>query len=119
MATPGKPGDLWLHSQNRLYHSSDGGRSFTEVKTNLGVEALAFGKPAKNEDYPALFTIAWSNQLRGVFRSDDAGRRWVRVNDDGHEYGRKFRCIAGDPRVFGRVYVGTDGRGIVYGEPAK
>ncbi len=119
MATPGKQGDLWLRSRNRLYHSSDGGKSFAEVKTNLGVEALAFGKPAKGEDYPALFTIAWSNQLRGVFRSDDTGRSWVRVNDDGHEYGRKFRCIAGDPRVFGRVYVGTDGRGIVYGDPAK
>jgi len=30
-----------------------------------------------------------------------------------------FRCIAGDPRVFGRVYVGTDGRGILVGEPAR
>ncbi len=119
MATPGRKGDLWLRSRNRLYHSVDGGKSFAEVKTNLGVEALAFGKPARGEDYPALFTIARSNQLRGVFRSDDVGKSWVRVNDDGHEYGRKFRCIAGDPRVFGRVYVGTDGRGVVYGDPAK
>jgi hypothetical protein len=119
MATPGKPGDLWLRSRNRLYHSGNGGRSFAEVKTNLGVEALAFGKAARGEDYPALFTIAWSDQLRGVFRSDDAGKSWVRVNDDAHEYGRRFRCIAGDARVFGRVYVGTDGRGIVYGDPAK
>jgi xyloglucan-specific exo-beta-1,4-glucanase len=30
----------------------------------------------------------------------------------------RFRVIAGDPRVFGRVYVGTDGRGVFYGEPA-
>jgi len=119
MTTPGKKGDLWLRSRNRLYHSSDGGTSFAEVKTGLGVEALAFGKPAKGEDYPALFTIAWSNQTRGIFRSDDIGRSWVRVNDEHHEYGRKFRCIAGDPRVFGRVYVGTDGRGVVYGDPAR
>jgi hypothetical protein len=26
--------------------------------------------------------------------------------------------LSGDPRIFGRVYLATDGRGIVYGEPA-
>ena len=31
--------------------------------------------------------------------------QWVRVNDPEHEYGRRFRCIAGDPWVLGRVYV--------------
>jgi xyloglucan-specific exo-beta-1,4-glucanase len=26
--------------------------------------------------------------------------------------------LSGDPRIFGRVYVATDGRGILYGDPA-
>jgi photosystem II stability/assembly factor-like uncharacterized protein len=119
MATPGKAGDLWLLSNGRLYHSTDGGQNFAQVQTYMGIELLAFGKPAPGSNYPALFAIAWSNQLRAVFRSDDAGKSWVRVNDNAHEYGRKFRCIAGDPRIYGRVYVGTDGRGIVYGDIAK
>jgi photosystem II stability/assembly factor-like uncharacterized protein len=55
--------------------------------------------------------------LKAIWRSDDDGATWIRVNDDQHQYGLRFRCIAGDPRVFGRVYVGTDGRGILYGEP--
>jgi photosystem II stability/assembly factor-like uncharacterized protein len=54
-----------------------------------------------------------------IFRSTDMGKTWKRINDDDHQYGWRFRCIAGDPRVFGRVYIGTDGRGIVYGEPEE
>jgi photosystem II stability/assembly factor-like uncharacterized protein len=119
MATPGKPGDLWILTTGRLYHSTDGGQSFAQVNTYMGMEYLAFGKAPPGKDYPALFAIAWSNQLRAIFRSDDVGKSWVRINDDAHEYGRKFRALAADPRVFGRVYVGTDGRGIVYGEPAE
>jgi xyloglucan-specific exo-beta-1,4-glucanase len=52
----------------------------------------------------------------GFFRSDDRGERWVRINDDQHQYGGGS-VIIGDPRVYGRAYVGTSGRGIVYGEP--
>jgi hypothetical protein len=25
--------------------------------------------------------------------------------------------LSGDPRLFGRVYIATDGRGILYGDP--
>jgi len=42
----------------------------------------------------------------------------ARVNDDRHQYGNRFRCITGDPRIYGRVYAGTEGRGIVYGDRA-
>jgi hypothetical protein len=52
----------------------------------------------------------------GVYRSDNAGEHWVRINDDQHQYGLMLQ-IAGDPRVYGRVYLGTHGRGILYGEP--
>ena len=82
------------------------------------MEVLSFGKPPRGSDYPALFAVGTNDRHKAIWRSDDAGRSWLRVNDEAHQYGTRFRCLAGDPRVFGRVYVGTDGRGIVYGEPA-
>lgn len=117
-ATPGHDGDLWYVSRAGLYNSGDGGQTFDRINGDLTVEMLDFGKPPPGQTYPALFAIGARGAVRGVFRSDDRGRSWIRINDDRHEYGRRYRAIAGDPRIFGRVYVATDGRGVVYGEPA-
>ena len=118
LATPGRAGDLWLVCHGRLYHSLDDGRHFTERRGDVAVTALTFGKPRVDGDYPTLFAIATRGALEAIWRSDDAAASWLRINDAEHEYGRRFRVICADPRVFGRVYVGTDGRGVLYGEPS-
>ena len=115
----GKEGDLWLFGRNGLYHSIDGGASFTQIPKVSAVIAISFGKSAPSKNVPTLFIAGTIDGLTAIYRSDDAGITWVRVNDDQHQYGTRFRCIAADPRIFGRVYVGTDGRGIVYGDIAK
>jgi photosystem II stability/assembly factor-like uncharacterized protein len=51
-----------------------------------------------------------------VYRSDDGGESWRRIDDAQHQYGY-LNVIVGDPRNYGRVFLGTSGRGIVYGEP--
>ncbi|HEV2271016.1 MAG TPA: hypothetical protein VGR92_16305 [Steroidobacteraceae bacterium] len=117
IATPGSRGDLWVVSRAGLFHSSDAGRSFSRVDGGIFVAALSFGKAPPGRHYPALYALGVKDDTFAIWRSDDEGASWVRINDAEHEYGRRFRCIAGDPRLFGRVYVGTDGRGIVYGEP--
>jgi hypothetical protein len=117
-ATPGRVGDLWVASKSGLFHSTDGGVSFERAGDYLSVQALSFGKPAPGRTTPTLFALGAHGDARAIWRSDDEGASWLRVNDTDHEYGRRFRSIAGDPRVFGRVYVGTDGRGVLYGEPA-
>jgi photosystem II stability/assembly factor-like uncharacterized protein len=106
-----------LVSRAGLFHSQDAGRHFARVDCDLQVAALAFGKAPMEHSYPTLYAIGSRAAVTAIWRSDDVGKHWSRINDDAHEYGRRFRVIAGDPRVFGRVYVGTDGRGIIYGEP--
>ena len=48
--------------------------------------------------------------LIGVLGSDNWARTWVRINDDQHQFGL-IGQITGDPKLYGRVYVGTFGRG--------
>jgi hypothetical protein len=117
-AAPGRPGELWLTLRQGLFRSRDGGRRFVPIPADVAVEAMDFGAPPPGKALPALYAIGTRAGVRATWRSDDEGRRWLRLNDDRHEYGRRFRCIAADPRTPGRVYVGTDGRGILYGEPA-
>jgi hypothetical protein len=42
----------------------------------------------------------------------------VRINDDQHQFGLSgwIHCLCGDPRIYGRVYFGTEGRGVIYGD---
>jgi hypothetical protein len=51
----------------------------------------------------------------GIFRSDDGGSSFARLNDDAHQFG-SVRQVTGDPRVPGRVYCATGGRGILRGD---
>ena len=55
-------------------------------------------------------------QGRGIYRSTDKGKTWVRLNDDLHLFGNLTDYISGDSKVFGRVYFATNGRGIVMGD---
>jgi hypothetical protein len=78
--------------------------------------ALGFGKSLPGQTYPTLFLIGKVADVAGFFRSDDGGGSWSRIQDDAHQFGGGLN-IAGDPRIHGRVYVGTHGRGILYGDP--
>jgi xyloglucan-specific exo-beta-1,4-glucanase len=79
---------------------------------------IGFGKAAPGKSYQALYGVLTVDGVTGVYRSDDTGASWVRINDDKHQYGNMGEAITGDPRVYGRVYLGTNGRGILYAEPS-
>ena len=117
-STPGHEGDLWIAFRNLgLYHSTNRGVSFAKVDGVQTADSLGFGKAAPGRNFPALFLSGKAGQVQALFRSDDAGLSWVRINDDQHQFGW-VNHVTGDPRVYGRVYFGTGGRGIIYGDPA-
>lgn len=116
---PGATGDLWLTHGGGIQHSTDGGASFTKVGGVQSASGIGFGKAAPGARYPALYVIGTVNGVSGIFRSVDGGAAWKRVNDDLHQFGGfGGSVITGDPDVYGRVYVGTNGRGVLSGEPS-
>jgi xyloglucan-specific exo-beta-1,4-glucanase len=71
--------------------------------------------PAPGQSYPAVYLAGSVGGVWGTYRSDDVGATWQRIDDSQHQFGN-INCLAGDPRIYGRVYLGTAGRGIVYGD---
>jgi photosystem II stability/assembly factor-like uncharacterized protein len=116
---PVREGDLWLECEHGgLYHSTDAGASFAKLPDVEEAYTLGFGKGASGENYPSVYLVAKIGGVVGVFRSDDEADTWVRINDDRHQYGWIGQVVTGDPRLYGRVYLGTNGRGILYADPA-
>lgn len=120
-AVPGHEGDIWLAggatgATYGLWHSTDSGASFTKLANVDKADTIGFGMAAPGQSYPALYTSAQIGGVRGIFRSDDAGTTWVRINDNQHQYGSTNDAITGDPRVYGRVFFSTNGRGIIVGD---
>lgn len=118
-AVPGREGEIWIAGvEEGLFRSTDGGITFTKVASIGLTRNIGFGKAAAGQTYPALFAVGEVGRQEGVYRSDDAGMRWTRINDDQHQYGNMGEAITGDPRVYGRVYLGTNGRGILVADPS-
>lgn len=113
---PEKEGELYMATSfGGVFVSTEYAQG--EMK-RLGIqsaECVAVGAP-KDENSPmTLYAIGTNDEIYGVWRSTDAGETWQRINDDKHQFGAIGNCIAADLRVFGQVYFGTNGRGIIMG----
>jgi hypothetical protein len=122
---PFAEGDVWLADANNLWHSTDSGVTWkkltgTEVGTgntlHHGAKKVALGVPAAGSSYSAAVyfvgrLLTNGVYVYGVYRSDDEGTHWTRIDDDDHLYGGVGDIVA-DTKVYGRVFMA--GRGMVY-----
>jgi hypothetical protein len=118
---PGVAGDVWvaLHDHG-LARSRSSGSEFEPVPSLVSCTAVGFGAAAPGKSFPAVYIWgAPQAGAAGVYRSDDAGESWLRINDDAHEYGglANGQFVLGDANVYGRVYMSSAGRGILFGTP--
>jgi hypothetical protein len=111
-------GDVWLvlSSGSALYHSTGSGANFAALGNVQAAYAVGFGKAAEGSAFPSIFLLGAVGGVTGIFRSDDQGANWTLITDDQHQFG-VAGYVAGDENVSGRVYVGSNGRGVIYGDP--
>jgi hypothetical protein len=116
-AVPGVEGDLWLAGGTAgLFHSTDGGATFTKISGVTRADDIGYGKAAPGKSYVALYLVGTVGGVRTIYRSDDDAASWVRITNDAQAVVGANAILTGDPRIYGRVYVGTNGRGIFYGD---
>ena len=112
----GAPNNLWACAgDNGLWHQN----ASWPLRRMEGVNyarSIGFGRPKPGIRYSTIFLNGTVNNVPGVFRSTDVGTTWERIDDPLHQFGT-MNVICGDPRIFGRVYLGTNGRGILYADP--
>ncbi|MBW5446107.1 cellulose-binding protein [Cohnella sp. CFH 77786] len=116
-AAPTAEGDIWLASSGGLYRSTDSGASFKKINGVDEALSIGFGKEAPGKTYKTIYAVLKVNGGKFWFyRSEDEGASWIRINDEQHQYANVESTITGDGQVYGRVYIGTNGMGIVRGD---
>ncbi|MBQ8823029.1 MAG: endoglucanase [Lachnospiraceae bacterium] len=66
----------------------------------------------------ALYVVGSIDGIYGFYRTLDEGETYVRINTKEQMYGEINSCD-GDKRVFGRFFIATGSRGVLYGEEVK
>lgn len=119
-AAPGIAGEVWVSLGDKgLFRSSSGGRAFANVADVQSARLFAFGKAPSGRMHPTVFVLGRVSGSPGIFRSDDMGASWQKIDDDRQPIGDDPMVMEGDRQVFGRVYIGTNGRGLFVGVPGE
>lgn len=113
---PRRDGGVWIAAGSRGLQRWAAGKLVRLAGVDTA-QSLGLGKSAREGGPPVLFLFGKVAGKLGLYRSDDEGRQWRRIDDDAHRFGGVVRHVTGDPRLTGRVYFGTEGRGIWYGDP--
>jgi len=120
---PGISGEIWFPRNTGGLGRITGANTAKPTITTLPlstVTCVGVGKAAPGKTYPSLYV--WGKPTTadptGLYRSDNEGATWIRINDDRHQFGGpgNAQFVKGDMNVYGRVYMSTVGRGVIYGE---
>jgi len=120
---PGVSGDMWLidgnggASSHGLFHTLDGGNTFTRSPVFDYAWTLALGKSAPGKSYPAIYVygLYHGDANWGVFQSIDGGVTFNRISY--YPYGILDipNTMTASWDVFGTVYIGFSGNTFYYG----
>lgn len=111
----GYEGNLWVAIYDGLWRSTNSGASFFKVPGVQAAHTVGFGRTATGTGFPVVYLHGQIGGTWGIYRSENQGTNWTRINDNQHQYGN-IQQVVGDPKIYGRCYIAAGGRGILYGD---
>jgi len=113
---PNRAGSVWVGLEHHgLFYSHNGAERFESVPDVNVCRLFAFGKGRGQEACLYVYGVVCGQE--GIFRSEDFGASWVQIDTPEKRIGNEPNDMAADRQCFGRVYIGSNGNGIYYGEP--
>jgi regulation of enolase protein 1 (concanavalin A-like superfamily) len=111
----GHEGSLWVAVYDGLWRTTNSGASFFKVPGAQAARSVGFGRTATDTGHPVVYLHGQIGGVWGIYRSENQGTNWTRINDNQHQYGN-IQQVVGDPKIYGRCYIAAGGRGILYGD---
>jgi photosystem II stability/assembly factor-like uncharacterized protein len=107
---PWTAGNSYSGPGSGLYKSADGGNTWRQLTKGLPtwndhLGRIGFG--IAPSDSNRIYALVDSPKLGGLYRSDDAGESWERINSDDRLWGRgdDFACVRVDPKDKDTLYI--------------
>ncbi len=104
-------GNVWLCG-DEVYFSSDGGVNFEKIN-GVSADCMTFGKSSDGTSSVVYIAGTVSDKGYGIYNSVDNGKSWTKMSTDENIFGKGINEISADFNEAGRIYVATDGRGII------
>jgi photosystem II stability/assembly factor-like uncharacterized protein len=100
----------WRGDGSGLFKSTDGGETWTQLTNGLPTTKQGLGRigfAIAPSDPKRMYATVDAPKLGGIYRSDDAGDSWERINDEARLWGRgdDFAEVRVDPKNKDRVYM--------------
>lgn len=99
----------WNGAESGLFKSTDGGTTWKKITKGLPTTEQGLGRIGfciAPSDSKRMYATVDAGKEGGVFRSDDAGESWTRIQTDGRYWGRgsDFAELQVDPKNADIVY---------------
>jgi hypothetical protein len=117
-SVPGEAGNLFFTAGPQtasapvaFYRSTNQGSTWTTVANVQNVSCFGYGAAAPGQSYPAIYIVGNVNGVYGIWQSINNAQSWTQIGTNPNNSINNIVTIAGDPNVYGQVYVGFSGSG--------